>query len=256
MFAPPSPPNRRMVVSVDMQSYSHRDNIAQYQAQQIFHDVIAAAVCEVGLDRSAWTTQQGGDSELAILPSDISEPAVLGRLAPRLDRMLRDVNRNLLPAAKVRLRMAVHEGLVHLDGANGYPGDAVNVVSRLRDARCLKRALAAFPNAGLALIVSGPIYRDVVAQRYEGINSDRFRKVLVDEPEKKFQAEAWICVMDEDVTTIDLAEPDAVRNAAEAPSPSAPATSKYNIGSVTSTGAFVMGDSGVAYNMVRPEEMP
>ena len=256
MLPVPPPPNRRLLMSVDMQQYSQRDNIAQYRAQQVFREAITQATAAAGLDRSAWHVQQGGDSELAILPPDTSEPVVLDMFAVHLNRMLRQANRGLLPETKVRLRMAVHEGLVHLGGANGYPGDAVNFVCRLRDASILKRALAAFPDACLAVIVSDPIYRDVVAQQYEGIRSDRFRKVDVHEPEKGFRAEAWMCVVDEDVRTLDLtaAAPSQAPEESRDPGSAMPGT--YNVGTVHSTGALAIGANSSAYNMVRPEEMP
>jgi hypothetical protein len=251
-------PSRRLLVSVDMQKYSRQDNLGQYAAQQTFQRVIAEAVRAAGLDRSGWLTQAGGDSELAILPPEVPEERVVGQFTRHLDQLLRDANRRLLPAAKVRLRMAVHEGRVHLDGANGYPGDAINTVCRLRDARCLKQALERFPNAGLALIVSDPIYRDVVAQGYDGIREERFRRVTVNTAEKGFRMEAWMSVLDEDVTGIDLDE-----DAADGPTapPAAPAKTRhdgstYDIGRIDNKGQLAIGDNAGAYGFIRPEEMP
>lgn len=256
--AQPSVPCRRLLVSVDMQRYSQRDNIAQHRAQQVFHSVMADAVRTVGLDRSGWKTQPGGDSELAILPVDTPEPTVVGALASCLDRILRQENRHLLPQAKVRLRMAVHEGLVHLDSANGYAGDAVNTVCRLRDAGCLKQALAVFQDAALALIVSEPIYREVVAQRYDGIRDNRFRRIFIDDEEKQFRSEAWMCVVDEDVTAVDLQVtpqpgllgPDSTTTPPR-PVPQ-PAAGKYSFGAIHSSGAMAVGDNSSAINDARP----
>jgi hypothetical protein len=144
-----------------------------------------------------------------VLPGGVAEPTVVGKLVPAIDRLLRARNRDFLPEAKVRLRVAIHQGLVHLDGATGFPGEAVVAVCRLLDARPLKRALAAFPTAAVALIVSEEIYRDVVHEEYEGLRPERFRMVQVDMPDRGFRARAWICVVDEDVTVIaDLGETD------------------------------------------------
>src|SRR5690242_18680332 len=117
----PAHPRRCVLVAVDMERYSPRDNPRQFQAQQLFRDVMAEAVASVGLQRDNWTTQQSGDGELAILPADTSELTVVADFVPALDRSLRAHNRSLLPEAKVRLRVAIHQGLVHLTGANGYP---------------------------------------------------------------------------------------------------------------------------------------
>ena len=144
------------------------------------------AATAVGLDRISWRTQQAGDGELAILPTDAREPRVIGRLVPELDRLLRRYNADRLPEARVRLRVALHQGMVHLDGANGFPGSAAVEVCRLCDADQLKHALAAFPNAGVALIVSDGIYRDVVVEYPEELRPERFRRVEVRHPGKDF----------------------------------------------------------------------
>ncbi len=257
----PSAPCRRLLVSVDIQKYSRRDNLGQHRAQQVFHDVMTEAVRAVGLGRSHWRTQQGGDSELAVLPVDTPEPVVVGALASCLDRLLRQANRDLLPQAKVRLRMAVHEGLVHLDSANGYAGDAVNTVCRLRDASYLKKALTVFQDAALALIVSEPIYREVVAQQYDGIRDTRFRRVIIDDEEKQFRSEAWICVMDEDVTTVDLSvmptpQPPEPRAAMTQPVSAQPPTAgKFSFGPIHNSGAMAVGDNSSAINDARPGGM-
>ncbi|MGC5054250.1 hypothetical protein ACLQ2S_22675 [Micromonospora sp. DT48] len=198
-------PERRLLVCVDMERYSRRTNHQQYEAQHDFHRLLREAADAVGMDRVGWTTQQSGDGELAILPRDVSEARVIGRFVPELDRLLRRYNVSRLPAARIRLRVAVHQGMVHLDGANGFPGQAVVAVSRLCDAQPVRRALAAFPDAGVALVVSADIYRDVVTEYPEELRPDRFRRVDVVHPAKEFREPAWLCVVDEDLTSwVDL----------------------------------------------------
>src|SRR5688500_12997729 len=70
-------PDRRLLVAVDMENYSGKDNAAQYRAQQIFQQVMREAADELRLDRANWVTQQGGDGELAILPASASELTVV-----------------------------------------------------------------------------------------------------------------------------------------------------------------------------------
>jgi hypothetical protein len=199
----PAHPDRRFLVAVDMEKYSRQDNLRQYQSQRTLKAVMREAVDEVGLDRVNWVTQSTGDGELAILPTGTPEPAVVGGLVPTIERILREHNRSLIPEAKVRLRIALHQGLVHLDGANGFPAEAIVTVCRLLDARPLKRALAAFTGAAAALIVSDQIFHDVVAHRYGGLRPERFRRVQVRLPDKDFGQQAWICVPDEDVNQLD-----------------------------------------------------
>jgi len=85
-------PERRLLIAVDMERYSRRTNLQQYEAQRAFQLVLHEAATAVGLDRISWRTQQAGDGELAILPTDAREPRVIGRLVPELDRLLRRYN--------------------------------------------------------------------------------------------------------------------------------------------------------------------
>ncbi|MGW0435783.1 hypothetical protein ACWDV4_24985 [Micromonospora sp. NPDC003197] len=208
----PSPPDRRLLISVDMERYSRRGNLMQYEAQRAFQQMLHDAARSVGLDRVAWKTQQAGDGELAILPAEVKEPTVIGRLVPALNRLLRRYNSSRLPEARIRLRVALYQGLVHLDGANGFPGNAVNNVCRLCDAPPLKRALKAFPDAGIALIVSSDIYRDVVTEYPEELRPERFRQVEVNHPDKDFREFAWICVVDEDLGQLAVLDPVAAES--------------------------------------------
>jgi hypothetical protein len=249
----PTHPDRRFLVAVDMQRYSRQDNLRQYQSQRIFQEVMREAVGSLGLVRVDWMTQQAGDGELAVLPPATPEPVVVGGLVPAIDRILRERNLSLVPEAKVRLRVALHQGLVHLDGASGFPGDAVNEVCRLRDAPALKRALEAFPQAAVALIVSAEIYRDVVSQRYAGLRPERFARTRVELPDKDFAAAAWIHVPDEDVTRLpDLGPPPppaTERRPADSPRP-APEQASYRLDHVTNNGPTVLGAHGTAVGTV------
>ena len=186
-------PHRRVVVAVDMESYSKRSNVLQHRAQVAFKQIMEKACAEAGLDRNSWRIQPGGDGELAILPPQVSERAVVGRLTPVVDRLLREHNQGLALEAKIRLRLAVHQGLVHLDGANGYPSDAVVHVCRLNDSPQLKQVLRTYQGANAALIVSDAIYRDVIVH-YQDLRPDQFAKVVAEIPEKNFAATAWIHV--------------------------------------------------------------
>jgi hypothetical protein len=186
-------PDRRVLLAVDMESYSGRTNVLQYRAQLAFKVIMDEATAEIGLHRVDWRIQQGGDGELAVLPAGTSERVVVARLVPVLDRLLRDHNQGLALEAKVRLRIAVHQGLVHLDGANGFPSEAVVHVCRLVDSPQLKAALRRFSGANVAFIVSDSLYQEVV-RHYQDLRPEQFACVSARLPEKKFDATAWIFV--------------------------------------------------------------
>ncbi len=176
-----------------MESYSKRNNLLQHQAQTAFRRIMDGAAADAGLDRIDWLIQQAGDGELAILPTGTSERTVAAKLAPAADRRLREHNQGLRKEAKVRLRLAVHQGLVHLDGANGFPSDAVIHVCRLVDSPELKRALRRFSGADVALIVSDSMYHEVI-EHYRDLRPEQFKAVRAEIPDKRFSAAAWIYV--------------------------------------------------------------
>ncbi|MER7273465.1 hypothetical protein ABT369_03310 [Dactylosporangium sp. NPDC000244] len=246
----PTHPRRCIVLAVDVERYSPRTNLGQYRAQQLFREVMDETVAGIGLDRQSWTTQQSGDGELAILPADTSELTVVADFVPALDRILRDRNSSLLPEAKVRLRVAIHQGLVHMTGANGYPGEAIVEVCRLLDSDPLRQALVAFPHASVGLIVSRSIFHDVVRHGYRGLRPERFAQVKVQV--KELLTDAWIFVPDEDASALAGKQPPP---AADQPPPSKPPTpaaatsaaaATYQISGVTTHGPAVFGPGGTA----------
>ncbi|WP_433207353.1 hypothetical protein ACQP00_41200 [Dactylosporangium sp. CS-047395] len=243
MTASPEP-QRRILVAVDVEKYSRRENLQQYRMQEDFRLVLQQGADRLGLDRRAWLIQVAGDGELAVLPAPASEPRVVAHLVPVLDRLLRERNAGLPGERRIRVRVAVHVGLVHVDGAKGFPGAAAVTVSRLVGARPVKLALAAFPAAGAALILSEQVFDDVVAQRYEDMAPDAFTRVRIEVPDKEFDQAAWISVPGS-------APADLARILADfqfsTPAPISPAPGNSGrIESMTTHGPAVIGDHGQA----------
>ena len=194
-------PQRRLLISVGMEHYRWRSNREQFEAQQALHQLLPAAAGTVGLDRSTWTSQRSGDGELTALPVGTQEPTVIGRFVPELDRLLREHNSSRLPTARVRLRVALHQGPVYPDGEDGFPGEAVTYVSRLCDTRPVKEALAASPEVAVALVVSADLYRHAVTEYPEQLRPERFRQFEVPHRDTDAGESAWLCVIGEDFTT-------------------------------------------------------
>ncbi|MGY3516479.1 hypothetical protein ACVMYR_09220 [Micromonospora sp. PTRAS2] len=215
-------PSRHVVLTVDVERYSGRDNVLQWRVQQALPRIMQQAQEELGLCPDGWLVQPSGDGQLAILPQGTSERTVVTRLAPTVDRLLREHNHGLAPEARIRLRIGVHEGLVHLDGGNGFPGEAVVTVCRLVDSPQLKAALRRFPDAQVALIVSDRLYQDVV-RHYGDLRPEHFLRVTASLPEKSFDAVAWIHLPGENAATATAEQPIP----AATPDQPAPATAPH-----------------------------
>ncbi|WP_239485265.1 MULTISPECIES: hypothetical protein [Micromonospora] len=190
---------------VDIERYSGRNNVLQHRAQQALTEVMRAAWEELGIVLPGTLRQDNGDSQFAVLPPETSERRVL-RIAPLLDRLLREHNQGLSAEARVRVRVGVHQGLVHLDSANGFAGSAVVTVCRLVDSPQLKSMLRRFPRAEVALVVSDLIYQDVVRQ-YQDLPQDQFLPITASLPDKGFAAPAWVFVPGQDAAASTV--PDA-----------------------------------------------
>ncbi|MGW0433071.1 hypothetical protein ACWDV4_11095 [Micromonospora sp. NPDC003197] len=246
-MAPAAQPDRRLIMFVDMESYSRNDDMGQFHAQSNFQRIMRDSAELCGLDRNGWVTQANGDGEFAIFPPGTSEPRIIAELVPAMDRVLRDHNRQAADHARIRMRVALHQGLV-TPAENGFAGKAVVTAARLVNAEPVRKALASFPDAGVALIVSAAIHRDVVSQSYSGIRRDRFRRVRAEV--KSFAEEAWVFVPDENINHSASGSSGAARRRGRQttqPAVDPSGGSRFNFGTVTNNGPTVYGDHGRAF---------
>jgi hypothetical protein len=181
---------RRLCVAYDVEHYSQRGTRREHATQQRLTDVLELAFGEAGLARGEYQIQEQGDGGLALLPTGgtVDEPRLIVGLLDALRNALTELNEDLVEQAKVRLRVGLHEGVVHR-AAHGYVGPAVIEVCRLRDAEPVRGALAA-SSAPMVVVVADGLYRDVLSQGYHGLPSTAFTPA--DIQVKSYQGKAWI----------------------------------------------------------------
>ncbi|MDL4820826.1 hypothetical protein [Actinomadura opuntiae] len=175
------PLHYRLLMAVDIQGYSKRDTSEQLLAQRQLSDALDRAARGVGLDRSRWDKQVGGDGELATLPDGIDPAPVAGDFVIGLAGALREINRAALDAGarfRLRVRLALHHGTLTA-GPFGPAGDAPIVVQRLLDAGPLRRLLADDAGRDLAYVVSDSLFEDVVRTGFCALRPDAFTAVKV-----------------------------------------------------------------------------
>ncbi|GAA2168411.1 hypothetical protein [Actinomadura napierensis] len=175
------PLHYRLLMAVDIQGYSKRDTSEQLLAQRQLSDALDRAARGVGLDRSRWDKQVGGDGELATLPDGIDPAPVAGDFVIGLAGALREINRAALAAGarfRLRVRLALHHGTLTA-GPFGPAGDAPIVVQRLLDAGPLRRLLADDADRDLAYVVSDSLFEDVVRTGFCALRPDAFTAVKV-----------------------------------------------------------------------------
>ncbi len=168
----------RLVLAVDVEKYSSRDAREQLRAQTDLRHILSLAAQNAGLDRSQWYEQVSGDGELVVLPEDVDVSVVVGDYTAQLEMILSDFNRQRKAGRRLRLRVALHHGTL-TPGPFGPAGDAPIVVSRLLDARPLRRVLADQQDRDVALIVSQSLYENVVRTGFCSLDPEDFQAVRV-----------------------------------------------------------------------------
>jgi class 3 adenylate cyclase len=191
LMTPIGPSCRRLCVAADAVGYGRGGDYLQLAIQRHLIEVLNEAAGKAGLSRVTWDRQPSGDAELAVLPADEPESVVVDEFVRQLDAALARHNRPLRPEAWLRLRVAVHFGPV-MAGDNGFAGPGPVAVSRLVNSEPLRAAMVQAPEANLALLVSGDIYRDTIEPQHTTLRPADFRKVHV--TAKEFDADAWLWI--------------------------------------------------------------
>ncbi|WP_256790207.1 hypothetical protein [Frankia sp. AvcI1] len=143
---------------------------------------LGAVIEELGrvdaLDRAHWNPPAVGGGEIAFLPPGIDEGCFVAEFVTTLRSALVRLNGGVPRTERVRLRVALHQGITFLDGS-GFIGRAVVKVAALRDCAALRAELRCHPSVDLALAVSGDLFDDVVEHDYPGLRGRDFRSEQV-----------------------------------------------------------------------------
>lgn len=185
-------PAVRLCVAADIERYSRFTDVEVIRAQQRLNDALREARAHARLIERHVAIQESGDGQFAVLPPGIDESFVIPNLVAGLTVALRDVNADLSSRARLRLRVAMHRGLLR-PGANGWIGHSAVAVHRLLDSIPLRSALTRDPGAEFALAVSDTLFQDVIARGCEGLSHEDFQPAAVTIPSKQFNEHAWIC---------------------------------------------------------------
>lgn len=192
---------RRTVMSVDVRGYGSATGRRQASIQHDLIDLLDSSAVAAGLHREAWDCQKAGDGEFAVLPPGESESAVLDKFVPHLVDLVTDYNDERKADAQLRLRLALHNGVVE-QAANGYAGAAAVLVGRLVDAAIAKAAQDASPASGVVVIVSKQVFNDTIAQGHTILRPLQLRQVPVQV--KEYVDDAWLYVPGIDVHQLQL----------------------------------------------------
>lgn len=175
----------RLMITSDIEDYGGRRDGDQVKLQKTLIRVLDLAAGAAGLALLEWKRQPQGDGEFTVLPPGTDTTAVLGPFVTALAQGIEAVNRGRF---RTRLRLAVHGGHIHVDGAAGSPGGHAVQSGRLVGADPLRAAMSACPEANLGVIVSDRIFEDFVGQGYGGPSPEDFRHVQVKAKSQQYRA--------------------------------------------------------------------
>jgi hypothetical protein len=191
-----SPPGiRRVCIAVDVE----RDgggNAAELAALQRQMAAIIAQTCSSsGLDRLLLTQQSAEDAEIIVLPAGIDEPRAVTALVTGLAWALHQINAHQVngavrQAARIRLKMVVHEGITIL-AAGGFAGRAVTKTCRLLASSALHAALAGSPRSDLVVLLSDQVFEDIGGFS-RTLPLEEFERVEIEDPARGARDVGWV----------------------------------------------------------------
>jgi tetratricopeptide (TPR) repeat protein len=183
-------PLHHTIVAMDVAGSGILDDPLQLQIRADLHDIVAAVLAGQSLNLRDVHVTDLGDGLRLIVPPAISPRYVLDPFIANLATALKARHKISGEVARLRLRMAVHMGLVHRDGY-GWAGQALVHCARLLDAAQVRNALAAANGADLVVVISHALYEAMVRHGY-GLNPGACKSVEISE--KETTTTAWIYV--------------------------------------------------------------
>ena len=187
-------PEYRALFAVDIEKSAGRGDPAQLDTRKVLEDVLVASLADAGIRWADCHNSDQGDGFRVVLPRHTSIALVLEPTARVLARRLRQHNRTADPRRRIRLRMAVHAGTVHIDDGR-LGGGSLEDLARLLEAPPLREVLAAAPStATVAVAVSHHVWTDVVRHDYDGIDPASYREV--EYTVKETSGTAWLHLPD------------------------------------------------------------
>jgi hypothetical protein len=184
-------PTRCLHAALDAEAYSGRTSLRQRDLQQRIEQALFRAAEAIGFAPQSLWLQPQGDGGLLRFPAGIDEAATMAGLIRELRTELVAVNRDLVPDARVRLRLAFHVGLSQ-DARLGLAGEAPVSVSRLVNSSALRARLSEAVDASLVVIIPDALFQDLVVHRLRGLDPDEWDPTRVTDRAKKFDCAAWM----------------------------------------------------------------
>lgn len=184
----------RVHTACDVRQYSTRDHATRMFVQTQLEGLLDRAAQRARVTVDPALVQHRGDGYLTLWPTSVTTVDILTRYLPAVHEELVLSNEMLTARDTIQLRFAVSSGTSEKSPSGGFIGTAVITVARLVDSAEARRELAAAGTAPLVVFVDDHVYQDVVGPGLADLDPDRYRRVDLDLPEKRFTRTAWLTV--------------------------------------------------------------
>jgi len=183
-------PVRRGILALDIEGFGQpsRTDPQRAQLRSRLHALLdhALEAAEIPLAHVAARSDLG-DGILVLFDPAVSAATLLHPLLSHLAAQLAADNQPAASPARLRLRVAVHEGHVLAD-QHGYTGEDLNHTFRLLDAHATRTVLAGSPSAASVLVVSDAVYQGIVQHRYAGVDPAGWQPIRIHAKETRTRA--------------------------------------------------------------------
>jgi len=230
-------PQHHTIIATDVAKSSGRNDALLMRMRRDLREILAETLRRQGLDPDRLTRIDDGDGYRYLIPSAVAPPqAALDPFVARLGIELRMHREAANEASRLRLRVAVHGGLLYAEPDGAYGGVALKDCARLLDADAGRDLLAAHPQAELVLLLTDVFYREVVGSGTT-LDPGAFHKIKIKVKETDRTGWAYL--------------PGAVPSAAPEPPPLSPAPPTSPApAAVPHSGVWVSGDRPIFHGPV------
>lgn len=156
-------PKYHTIIATDVAKSGGRTDASLMRMRRDLREILAGTLELQGLDPERLTSIDDGDGYRYLIPADVAPPqAALDPFVGRLGIELRMHREAASETHRLRLRVAVHSGLLYAEPEGTWTGVPLKDCARLLDADAGRNLLADHPAADLVLLLTDPFYRDVV----------------------------------------------------------------------------------------------
>jgi hypothetical protein len=156
-------PQHHTIIATDVAKSGGRSDALLIRMRRDLREILSNALEAQGLEPARLTHIDDGDGFRYLIPADVAPPhAALDPFIGRLGIELRMHREAANEANRLRLRIAVHSGLLYPEAEGTYTGVPLKDCARLLNADAGRELLDEHPGADLVLLLTDSFYSDVV----------------------------------------------------------------------------------------------